>query len=91
MLSNQSNIHILSLQSHCGCNAEIKQIETEQLVKKLSTMLVYEDEDHGSNSLTNVVIKNIKFGKTAKDYLVLMFGYNNQLFIDKDSYHLSFV
>ena len=54
-------------------------------------MLVNKNQNDEENVLENIVFKNIKLCKTAHEYLIFMFGYNDKIFMKDKTYHLSFV
>ena len=85
------------LPTYYPSESKIKKIESEKLVKALCRLLAEKDNNnYPSNALQSIILKNIDLAKTAKEYLLFIFGFNDKLLIKKEEgrprkYQLSFI
>ena len=66
-------------------SCEIRKFETMKLVKKLCELLSQSTNESNLNSIT---LDRIRFSKETEKYVIFTFGFNDKIFIKKDTYHL---
>ena len=74
--------------SYRGYNQKIKDMECKKLVNKFCQILSEQDEE---SKLETIVWDNFKLTLEAKDFLVFMFGFNNNISFHKRKCILSFM
>ena len=75
----------LGLPIYRGCT-KTKNMETTKLVQQLTKMLLKKNE--GRSKLEIIVLDRMKLTNPIRDSLIFIFGYNNNIHINGNRYHL---